>query len=408
MSRKTGAFAVLAVVGLLGASPTAADFSSLCGTYADFPVLFVGRAGERVTYRISGEPRIEEAKRNLDRVKEEVAEVRASLLPKVPDVELETELEIRIIRAEAEVETIKVRYPEPQDVSLIPVQVERAFRGVKETTLMLDGRASGIAVEPGELYLIGGARMPDTPFRLPDIPDAFDYDLYVIPLHATPVAEAEEDLRFLESAASGATVLGNLMMFTSGEGRGASLGGIRMTVSSGSHMSETTTREDGSFTVSAIPSGHLEIKPLLRDDLTVVNRSSLTFDVVDGGCNVVNFAVALNGRVRGRVMSATGTSLEGVELVLGPARRPDRDGNFTHYSEDRITTIRPNPDGTYEFFGQTPGSYFLSARHVRMENGKERYDVTFYPGTSNIADAREIVVGRATVHEGVDFLVKTE
>jgi hypothetical protein len=43
-----------------------------------------------------------------------------------------------------------------------------------------------------------------------------------------------------------------------------------------------------------------------------------------------------------------------------------------------------------------------------MENGKERYDVTFYPGTSNIADAREIVVGRATVHEGVDFLVKTE
>jgi len=102
--------------------------------------------------------------------------------------ELETELEIRIIRAEAEVETIKVRYPEPHDVSLIPVQVQRAFRGVKETTLMLDGRAPGIAVEPGELYLIRGARMPDTPFRLPDIPDAFDYDLYVIPLHATPVS----------------------------------------------------------------------------------------------------------------------------------------------------------------------------------------------------------------------------
>ena len=43
-----------------------------------------------------------------------------------------------------------------------------------------------------------------------------------------------------------------------------------------------------------------------------------------------------------------------------------------------------------------------------MENGKERYEVTYYPGTTNIADAREIVIGRATQHDGFDFLVKTE
>jgi hypothetical protein len=288
------------------------------------------------------------------------------------------------------------------------VQVERAFRGVKETTLMLDARAPGVTMEPGELYLIRAARMPDTPFRLPDIPDAFDYDLYVIPLNATPMAEAQEDLQFLNSLGSGATISGTIRMFSSGGPQGSPLGGIRMTVSSGSHVSETTTRADGSFIVSGIPSGHLEIKPLLRDDLTVVNRSSLTFDAVDGGCTAVNLGVALNGRVRGRVMSATGTSLEEVELVLRTARRPDSNGQFTSYSHDPSTTIRPNPDGTYEFFGISPGSYFLSATNRQVKNGKERYDVTFYPGTSDIADAREIVVGRATVHDGFDFLVKTE
>jgi hypothetical protein len=339
-----------------------------------------------------------------------VAQVRASLLPKVPDVELETELEIRIIRAEAEVGTLKARYPEPQDVSLMPVQVERAFRGVKEDTLMLDARTrtSDTAMEAGELYLIRGVRMPESPFRLPDIPDAFDYDLYVIPVHATPVALAQEDLGFLESIASGATVFGTLRKFSSGGGRGASLGGIRMIALSSSHVSETTTHDDGNFTFPGIQPGRIEIKPLLDDDLTVVPRSSLTFEIADGGCKAVNLTVALNGRVRGRVMSATGTSIEGVQLSLGPARRPDSNGNLTSYSEDQRTTITPNPDGTYEFFGQGPGSYFLTATRVSVENGKERYEVTYYPGTTNIADAREIVIGRATQHDGFDFLVKTE
>jgi hypothetical protein len=70
--------------------------------------------------------------------------------------------------------------------------------------------------------------------------------------------------------------------------------------------------------------------------------------------------------------------------------------------------VRPKDDGTFEFFGQSPGSYVLSARFVRVEDGKERYLITYFPGTPDMAAAVPIIIGRATQHDGFDFLATTE
>jgi hypothetical protein len=235
------------------------------------------------------------------------------------------------------------------------------------------------------------------------MPDPFGFNEYVIPERATPIASAQKDLRFLASIASGATMLGNVWMASTHDRPGAPLSGTRMIVSSSGHLSEAITQEDGSFTVSGLQPGRVEIRPLLRENLTVVNRSLLTFEVGDGECRTADLRVALNGRIRGHVISDTGTSLSGVELVLQPAPLPDQCCSLRP-----ATTIRPNEDGTYEFFGQSPGSYLLSVRQMRIENGKERRLVTYYPGTADVAEALPIVIGRATQHDGFDFLVKTE
>jgi hypothetical protein len=70
--------------------------------------------------------------------------------------------------------------------------------------------------------------------------------------------------------------------------------------------------------------------------------------------------------------------------------------------------VRPNKDGTFEFSGQVPGSYVLSAGIERVENGKRRRLTTYFPGTPDWAAAVPIVIGKATQHAGFDFLVITE
>jgi hypothetical protein len=71
-------------------------------------------------------------------------------------------------------------------------------------------------------------------------------------------------------------------------------------------------------------------------------------------------------------------------------------------------TTRPNDDGTFEFFGVFPGSYFLFARLEKITDGKRRYFTTYFPGTPDLAHAQPIIVGKATGHDGFDFLVTTE
>jgi hypothetical protein len=206
-------------------------------------------------------------------------------------------------------------------------------------------------------------------------------DDYLDAVFATPVASAQRDLQFFTSTASGATILGTLQTRTN-----APLAGVRIEITSPAGVREAITTEDGSFMASGIGSGRLTLKPFLNDDLGVVNTSALTFEIVEGGCKTVRLTAALNGRVSGRIISATGKSLAGVEIVL--------------QSELSRTTARPSEDGTFQFSGQIPGSYLLSAHLDTI--------TTFYPGVPDAASATPIIIGRATQHDGFDFLVMTE
>jgi hypothetical protein len=145
------------------------------------------------------------------------------------------------------------------------------------------------------------------------------------------------------------------------------------------------------------------VRPLLPKDLTVVNKSASTIEIRKGGCKTVYLTAALNGRVRGRILGASGTSLDGVELVLQGV-----DSSGLSSSHQPRTSVRPNGDGTFEFSGQIPGSYILSAGVARVEDGKKRYLVTYFPGTPDRSAAIPVVIGEATQHSGFDFLVTTE
>jgi hypothetical protein len=159
MLRKSALTVVIAIVVLASAhgqspanSNNASDYVAVCDAYGESGLVFVGRAEAPVTFRISGEAEIEKARQNLIRTEAEVARLRASLDLKTR-FEREAEFALRIIEADSELRMRQNMYPPPCDLTLIPVHVEQAFRGVTEPTLMLRPVDPSMSMEPGELYL---------------------------------------------------------------------------------------------------------------------------------------------------------------------------------------------------------------------------------------------------------------
>jgi hypothetical protein len=340
---------------------------------------------------VSGEAAIEKAQQDLIRTETEIAQLEASLDER-SRLERAVEFAIRRIKAKDELSRRRAMYPPPQDLTFIPFQVVRPFRGVSEPTLLLHARPHLPSIQPGEEYLISGVRSNQLIPPFPEMGDLASVASYVEAQEVVSAASSRQRLQFLESTVSGATVMGTLRMHSFGSGRPPALAGVRVLVSSGAQVVAATTREDGGFVAYGLQEGEIEITPVLSPDLTIVSKYPQKVLVRKGGCATVGFSAALNGRVRGRIVTATGAALNTVQLTLGTMHADRR----TSGSHDAVFRTSARPDGTFEFSGVSAGTYLLSA-------GK-----TFFPGTDDIDAATPIVVGKATQHDGFDFVVRSE
>jgi hypothetical protein len=384
--------------------------SSAC---SDAAVVFLGRTEAPVTFHVSGEAAIELARQNLVRAAEEVARERASLDLQTR-LERDIEFEVRLLKLRDELGRRRAMYPPPQDLTFTPVHVERAFRGVTEGALMLFSQDPSIMVTPGELYVITGNRSKDLVPHYPEMSD-IPFAEYVEVRSAVPAESAQQELLLLASTTSGHTILGTLKRHSYG-GPGSPLGGIRIVVVTQTQSIETATREDGSFAISGLLPGRLEIRPFLAQDLTIINKSQLVWDARPG-CSTVALTADLNGRVRGRVVTASGLPVNGITVHLSgvdPMAFAELQSRYANEDVEISTSHAPRlqtnakEDGTYEFSGVPPGSYVLSARVEQSVNGKGQYVATFFPGADWFVGATLVVVGRATEHDGFDFVVRTE
>ena len=386
---------VLCVTALPG---TLAHGQSICD---DSDLVFLGRADAPVTFRVSGEVEIEKARQNAVRAEKDFELLKASSADWMRDPRT-TELTIRLIKAQEEFSMRRAMYPPPYEVAFIPLAVVRPFRGVTESTLMVHARPHLPPMQPGEDYLVYGARSKNLIPPFPEMGDLASLADYVEARSVFPAASAQQRLQFLASTAAGATVMGTLQMRSFG-GPTPPLGGVRIFVSSGTQIVETTTREDGGFVASGISPGYLDITAALSPDMTLVNRPTRKPFVREGGCTIVGLSAAVNGRVRGRILGTHDVPLDGVELQLRMAHA-DRRRSGSH--DPRFSTTA-RADGTYEFVGVSAGTYLLSASVKQTDARQSRTVATYYPGTGDVDAATPIVVGRATEHDGFDFVVDT-
>lgn len=178
----------------------------------------------------------------------------------------------------------------PVDLSLTPLFVETAFRGVTTPELfMLNGGQPGL--DPARSYLFYAHR-PMGQFA-PDV---------VWAARPKDLEAAADDLRFLREVVAGdqGTVVHGSLKFQDPDDQEARtpLPGVLLRVSLDGQHYETSTGADGTFTITGVPPGLLRIKPVLPDHLTLPPQQN--GGIVKGGCLAVDMRVIFNGGLRGR------------------------------------------------------------------------------------------------------------
>lgn len=77
-------------------------------------------------------------------------------------------------------------------------------------------------------------------------------------------------------------------------------------------------------------------------------------------------------------------------------------------SHDPHFSTTARADGTFEFSGVSAGSYLLSAWVEKTDGWQDTRDEDVLPGPDDLDAAIPIVVGKATQHDGFDFVVRTD
>ena len=356
-----------------------------CQDHGEGAVVVLGRPQPPMVVRMSGEAAIDRARQELGRVEAEVERLSRPMNAQ-QRLEHDAEFSLRLFEARNELGRVQAMYPPPQDVTFIPVQVERVLRGEPLRTFLAHMADPQMPLEPDRVYLMRGYRSKDL-IPLPEMTDvALSEYMETISVATGSAARREAD--FLAATASGGTLFGQLtaglsvgggyVMNGSSTGR-QSLRGTRVAVSSGSWHAEALTDDEGRFALTGIPSGRLSIRPLLPADMVVIDRASSSLEAREGGCQVVRLQASLNGRVRGRIINAPAIALDAVALSLDAGISSAGPGlvNMTDHAPRSDT--RPNPDGTFEFAGVSPGSYVLSATYTKGTGSMPHRLVTYFP-----------------------------
>lgn len=387
MRRSSLIYAVLAIVAA-ATSVAAQDVEDACHAFGSSEVIFVGRVKSApITRRISGEEGIEKARILMDAAERELKAFEALKMPPEIGATRHYDLTVRAIRARDEYDRTRAMHPPPVDLSLTPILVETAFRGVTTAELFMMNRGQP-ELDPARSYLFYAER-PMGPLA-PDV---------IFAAQPKSVDSAEGDLRFLHDAVAnnpGTVVYGSLMLEDLSDRRPSPLGGIVLRISLDGQRYETSTDPDGTFLITGVPPGVLRIEPVLPDHLTLPPQPR--GGQSRGGCMTVHMRARVNGRVRGRVLLETGAGFRGVVDLV-----PDDPSHQPVIPSPAFTNER----GEFEFSVVAPGTYLLGVNISRPPTPSAPFRPTYFPGTTDLSLATPIVVGPGTEQTELDWLVNS-
>ena len=177
----------------------------------------------------------------------------------------------------------------------------------------------------------------------------------------------------------------------------------------------TETDKDGRYEFSRLPPGRYSVRPG-KDGYVVVSPDPFSVGVgveLSEGevADRTDFSLPRGSVITGRITDEFGDPIAGVMVQAQryqfrpSGQRQLMEGNTTNFYMPGATNDR----GEYRIFGLRPGSYYVSARTMDMPGAialaqsggpgigavetNDGLATTFYPGTSNAAEAQPIQVG---------------
>ena len=215
-----------------------------------------------------------------------------------------------------------------------------------------------------------------------------------------PFNSATEDLAFLgtlSSARPGVTIQG--VITRSDGGKIEDFGpDVFVTIEGESQRKEIRPDADGRFRLSGLPAGTYKAKLHLPESLTTY-REENEISVADRGCATLWWAIAINGRVEGKVVDAQGVPIAKIMVgLVKPGTNP---------RDNHVALVRTDDQGNFKFAGISAGRYLIAVNHTRFPEPNDptrAYPPSFYPGVPDEVNAETISL--ATGEKVSDLLIR--
>ncbi|HKO41995.1 MAG TPA: hypothetical protein VJU84_01790 [Pyrinomonadaceae bacterium] len=214
---------------------------------------------------------------------------------------------------------------------------------------------------------------------------------------SSPLAYAAEDLDYLRGlpGSSEATRLSGSVVKYDYEGAGSRsvpelIKGVKVTAEGeDGRRFEAITNDEGFYKIVGLPSGRYKVTAQIPEYLSLDRESPPFVEVPGNGCVTAGFLTRTDGRISGVLVDSKGQVAPGIYVDLVPFE-------LAHRAGDRGVSRNHKTDngGQFEFTELRPGRYLLGVNLRREPDGGNPFRRTYFPGVSDVAEAKVIVLGR--------------
>jgi len=215
-----------------------------------------------------------------------------------------------------------------------------------------------------------------------------------------------------DNAAGGAIVRGRITAADNGQPLRRAL--VTAAAESGSAPRTANTNADGRYEIRNLPEGRYRVSVVRSGYLPLEYgqhrplEAARLLDVGARDVDRVDFSLPRTGSIAGRIADETGEPIAGVIVIAAHPAYLDGQRRLAAAAGP----VRTDDAGQYKIAGLVAGTYVVEAlaRDTWTHHGNGRdevmgYQPTYYPGTGDPAEARQVAVGAGDRIAAIDFAI---